>query len=86
MSERRQTIALVGVGAAACAACCAGPILGVLAAIGLGTAIGAVFFGVAAIAIGGLVAAAFVAHRRGPLRRVRLRLSAGTRVAAERRR
>jgi hypothetical protein len=35
-----ETTAVVGVGVAACAACCAGPILAFLAAIGLGTVVG----------------------------------------------
>ncbi len=45
-------MAIVGVGAIACAACCAGPILGFLAAIGLGTAAGLALFGTAAIVFG----------------------------------
>ena len=36
--------AIVGVGAVACAACCVGPILGSLTAIGLGTAAGVALF------------------------------------------
>jgi uncharacterized membrane protein YccC len=40
MSTRTENAAIVGVGAVACAACCAGPIIGFLAAIGLGTAVG----------------------------------------------
>ena len=38
--RQRDGAAIVGVGAAACAVCCAGPILAFLAAIGLGTAAG----------------------------------------------
>ena len=45
MSAKKENTAIMGVGVAACAVCCAGPILGVLAAIGLGTAAGfALFF------------------------------------------
>jgi hypothetical protein len=59
----RENAAMVGVGAAACAACCAGPILGVLAAIGLGTAAGMLVFGAGALILGA-VAAVMVVHRR----------------------
>ena len=51
MSARRDGAAIVGMGAAACAVCCAGPILGFLAAIGLGTAAGFALFGVAGLLI-----------------------------------
>jgi hypothetical protein len=43
---------LAGIGVAACAACCAGWILGFLAAVGIGTVVGVSAFGLA----GGLVA------------------------------
>jgi hypothetical protein len=43
--------AVVWVGAAACAICCAGPVLGFLAAVGLGTAAGFALFGLAGLAI-----------------------------------
>ena len=43
--------------------CCAGPILAVLAAIGLGTEVGLALFGVAAILLGA-VAVTFVAVQR----------------------
>jgi hypothetical protein len=62
-SAKRDNAAVVGVGAAACAVCCAGPILGFLAAIGLGTALGAAIFGVSALAIGAL-ALVLVLRRR----------------------
>jgi hypothetical protein len=56
MTARKQDIALVGAGAAACAVCCAGPILGFLAAVGLGlgTVAGIVVFGVGGVAIGAI--------------------------------
>jgi hypothetical protein len=44
MSRKKENTAIVGVGVVACAVCCAGPILGVLAAIGLGTAAGFALF------------------------------------------
>ena len=65
MSARKQNTAMVGAGVAACAVCCAGPILGVLAAIGLGTAAGYAVFGSLAILIGAAaVALVFVRRRR----------------------
>ena len=63
MSRKRENAAVVGVGAAACAVCCAGPILGVLAAIGLGSAAGFAVFGVGAI-VTGAAAVVLVAERR----------------------
>ena len=53
MSSKKQDLALVGAGAAACAVCCAGPILGFFAAIGIGTVLGVAVFG----AVGLLIAA-----------------------------
>jgi hypothetical protein len=58
MSAKKKNVAIVGV--AACAACCAGPILAVLAAIGLGTVAG---FGTFVVLIGAAVAAAVVLIR-----------------------
>lgn len=59
MSEKGGGAAVIGV--AACAACCAGPLLGVVAAIGLGTITGVLLFGFGALALGG--AALFVVVR-----------------------
>lgn len=44
-TKNKKPLDLLGVGAAACAACCAGPILGVLAAAGVLTATGVALFG-----------------------------------------
>jgi hypothetical protein len=63
MTSKKQDATLVGVGLAACAVCCAGPILGFLAAIGLGTAIGAAVYGSIAVVIG-VAVAVFVMMRR----------------------
>lgn len=63
MSSNKEGIALVGVGAAACAACCAGPILGFLAAIGLGTAAGIAVFGAAGVVVA-VIGLLFVLRRR----------------------
>jgi hypothetical protein len=51
MSSKKQDLALVGAGAAACAVCCAAPILGFFAAIGLGTVLGVAVFGVLGLCI-----------------------------------
>jgi len=51
VSSKRDSAAIVGVGVAACAVCCAGPIVGFLAAIGLGTAIGFALFGLAGLIV-----------------------------------
>ena len=62
-SSQRQGAALVGIGVLACSACCAGPIIGFLAAIGLGTAVGVAMFGAIALVVAG-IALLFVLKRR----------------------
>ncbi|MEY2582151.1 MAG: hypothetical protein QOE09_2000 [Ilumatobacteraceae bacterium] len=69
MSTRKQDAALVGVGVVACAACCAGPIIGFLAAIGFGTAAGVALFGTIALVFGA-VAFVLVLGRRRRSRRI----------------
>ena len=64
MSTKKENAAIVGVGVAACAACCAGPILGFLAAIGLGTAVGFALFGSAALVIGAIAIVVVLRRRR----------------------
>jgi len=64
MSAKKENAAIVAVGVAACAVCCAGPILGVLAAIGLGAAAGFAMFGGGAIVIGALLVAFVLVRRR----------------------
>jgi Na+/melibiose symporter-like transporter len=63
-AKKKENAAIVGVGVAACAVCCAGPILAVLAAIGLGTAAGFALFGTLAVVIGALLIAFVVVRRR----------------------
>ena len=63
MSIKNENATIVGVGPAACVACCAGPIIGFLAAIGIGTAAGFALFGTISLVIGA-VAVAFVVRRR----------------------
>jgi hypothetical protein len=64
MSGKKDGATLVGVGAVACAVCCAGPILGFLAAIGLGTAAGFAVFGVSALVVGAAIAWFVIVRRR----------------------
>jgi len=64
MSAKKENATILGVGVAACAACCAGPILGVLAAIGLGTAAGFLLVGTVALFVGAAVIALVVLRRR----------------------
>ena len=64
MSAKRENSAIIGVGVAACAVCCAGPILGALAAIGLGAGAGFALFGAIAILIGVAAIAGVVVRRR----------------------
>ena len=64
MSGEKPNKAVVGIGVAACAVCCVGPILGVLAAIGVSTGVGYAFFGVGAVIVGAAVAVLVVLRRR----------------------
>jgi mercuric ion transport protein len=63
MSASKEHATILGVGVAACAACCAGPILAVLAALGLGTAVGFVLFGAVTVLIGAAVIVLVVLRR-----------------------
>jgi hypothetical protein len=63
MNAKPEHATIIGVGVAACAVCCAGPIVGVLAAIGLGTSAGVALFGLIAGLVG-VAAIAFVLVRR----------------------
>ena len=64
MSTTHGSVALIGAGAAACAVCCAAPILGLLAAIGLGTVAGVLTFGAAGLVVGALGLMMVVLKRR----------------------
>jgi hypothetical protein len=64
MTTKKQDVTLVGAGVAACVVCCAGPIVAFLAAIGLGTAAGAVLYGTIAVVMGAAVAVVVVIRRR----------------------
>jgi hypothetical protein len=61
--DRRSRLGVLGAGAAACAACCAGPIIGFLAATGVATLLGAVAFGVVGV-VAALAGAAVLSRRR----------------------
>lgn len=63
-SSKRDGLGILGFGAVACAACCAGPILGFLAAIGAGTVAGVAVFGVAGLAIAALAVPLVIRRRR----------------------
>ena len=64
MSSKKQDLALVSAGAAACAVCCAGPIVGFLAAIGLGTALGVAVFGAIGLVVAALATFTVLQRRR----------------------
>ena len=66
MKSKKQNAAIVGVGAAACAVCCAGPVIGFLAAIGLTAAAGFALFGTIGVVLGALfVTVVLIRRRRG---------------------
>ena len=64
MSIKKENAAIVGIGVVACPACCAGPILGFLVAVGLGTAVGFALFGGAALVIGAIAIIVVLRRRR----------------------
>jgi hypothetical protein len=67
--EGRDRRAIVGFGAAACAACCAGPVLAFAASVTAAGLIGAVLVGSVALGVAAaVVVAVVVAHRRPPQR------------------
>jgi hypothetical protein len=63
-SKARDNATVAGIGVAACAACCAGPILGVFAALGLGAVAGTLLFGMVGLIIAGAISAVVVRQRR----------------------
>jgi hypothetical protein len=66
--DTRAGLGAIGVGAAACAACCAGPIVGFLTAIGVASVLGAAMFGMVGL-LAVLAVAAVAWRRRGANRR-----------------
>lgn len=63
-SPVKERAGLLGIGVAACAVCCAGPILGFLAAVGLGTVLGVAVFGVAGLLIAPLAVVSLARRRQ----------------------
>ncbi|HVE17841.1 MAG TPA: hypothetical protein VNB52_02095, partial [Ilumatobacteraceae bacterium] len=71
MSSKKQDLVLVGAGVAACAVCCAAPILGFFAAIGLGTVLGVAAFGVTGLCIAAVGVIVLMRRRRRQATRCR---------------
>ncbi len=63
-SPTRDARRFLGFGAAACAACCAGPIIGFVAAAGAGTLAALAWFGGTGLVGAGLATAWFALRRR----------------------
>ena len=61
---KRDGAAVIGVGVAACAVCCAGPILAFLGAVGLATVAGVAIFGLVGVLIALLAAPVIIRRRR----------------------
>jgi hypothetical protein len=57
-------LGILGAGAAACAACCAGPIFGFLAATGIASVVGALAFGILGLVLVLAIAAVVWQRRR----------------------
>lgn len=63
-TRRRDGLSMVGLGAAACVACCAGPLLAFLGGLTIAGTVGTVFIGTAGLVVAVVGAAAFVVVRR----------------------
>ena len=59
----------LGLGAAACAACCAPPVIGFLAAASIGTLVGVALFGVLGLAVAAIALVVYLRRQRahGPV-------------------
>jgi len=64
-SPRRGGFGVWGIGAVACVACCAGPILAVLGGLSVAGVLSSLFIGVGGLAIALVAAVGFIAVRRG---------------------
>ena len=62
--DPKTGLGLVGIGAAACIACCAAPIAGFIAATGIASVLGAVLFGVVGLVAVLLAGTALIRRRR----------------------
>ena len=54
---------ILGMGAAACVACCVPPVIGFVAAAGIGTLVSVAVFGLAGLAVAGVVLVAYLRRR-----------------------
>ncbi len=69
MSTRhRDGFSILGLGAAACAACCAGPLLAFLGGLAIAGTVGTIVIGTAVLLVAAVGAAAFSVLRRRPVR------------------
>lgn len=66
MADRttKQGVGILGVGVAACAACCAPPVIAFLAAASVGTLIGVALFGVFGLAVAVVAVIAYARRQR----------------------
>ncbi len=64
MKIQRDDKLVIGAGMAACAVCCAGPILGFFAALGLGTLASTWVFGAGGLLVAAVVSTTLVVRRR----------------------
>jgi hypothetical protein len=63
-AEKQDGLGLVGIGAAVCVACCAGPILAFLGGLSLAGIVSTLFIGVAGVGIAVLAVAGLLVIRR----------------------
>ncbi len=63
MSGRRDGLSIVGLGAAACVACCAGPLLAFLGGLTIAGTVSTVFVGAAGLLVAAAGATAFIVVR-----------------------
>lgn len=69
-AERSDRFSVVGIGAAACAACCVGPLVALLGGFGLAGLASTLVIGAAGLVIAAAAAAAFVVVRRRTSQRI----------------
>ncbi len=62
----KEGAGIVAVGAVACAACCAGPIIGALSAVGIGTVAGTALFGFVGLLVGAIALLVVLRRRHQP--------------------
>jgi hypothetical protein len=64
MADRGEGLGALGVGATACVVCCAGPVIGFLAAAGIGTILGVALFGAVGLVVAVLALIPILRHQR----------------------